>query len=256
MFVIIDMSDDRKRIFEKYRKHDIEMKRFDVKGCAPFFYLKAHKEYYDAAEIKETVNCYGQALFAHGFAPPRALADLEFKPYTLPLKMLVCSAAAYYRSLSAKKRNVTVTVIDQRAKCGDVIGTLAECVRYVRVISDKTDRYESICREIYKKSGAAITVTDDIACAYGSDMILSVDNKSISDFDCGKIMVYKKSAEQKNAYSFSSCNAEYPLFDCDKAGIDSYLLLCALYETCGYRIEEMPLFKNFDAAASSIKINA
>lgn len=53
MFVIIDMSDDRKRIFEKYRRHDIEIKRFDVKGCAPFFCLKAHRRFYDAEEIKK-----------------------------------------------------------------------------------------------------------------------------------------------------------------------------------------------------------
>ena len=66
----------------------------------------------------------------------------------------------------------------------------------------------------------------------------------------------EKTAEQKNAYSFSSCKTVYPGFDCERAGVDSYLLLCALYETCGYRPEGLPLFDGFDAAASVMKINA
>lgn len=256
MFVIIDMSDDRKRIFEKYRRHDIEIKRFDVKGCAPFFCLKAHRRFYDAEEIKKTVGRYGLAVFAHDIPIPHELSDLEFKPYTLPLKMLICSAAAYYGSLGEKQRRECVTVIDKRAKCCDVIWTLANNVRYVRVITDKAEKYEDACRKIYEKCGAAVSVTDKLASAYGSDMIISVDNSEVKDFDCGKIMVYKKTAEQKNAYSFSSCRTVYPGFDCERAGVDSYLLLCALYETCGYRPEGIPLFDGFDAAASVMKINA
>lgn len=256
MFVIIDMSDDRKRIFEKYRRHDIELKRFDVKGCAPFFTLKAHKVYYDTKEIRKTVERYGLALFSHETSAPTELSDLEFKPYVLPLKMLICSAAAYYGYLDKEQRHACVTVIDKRAKCCDVIELLANNVRYVRVITDKADKYESVCRMIYEKSGAAVYVTSELASAYGSDMILSVDNSEICDFDCGKIMVYKKTAEQKNAYSFSHCKAAYPNFDCEKAGVDSYLLICALYETCGYHPNGVPLFDGFDAAASLMKINA
>lgn len=240
MFVIIDMSDAKKRIFEKYRKHETVITRHDVCSSAPFFVARAHKLYPDLAELKHIVTRYGCAIASDGVFLPDSFDSLMFRPHILPLKMLIKSAAA---ALSSKgKSNISVTVIDKDAKVPSDIEQLVPFARRVRVITAKHSLYDESVSRIYKNLGAVVMVSDNYSTAYGSDLIISLDDKELNGFDYGKIIVYKKYSPQSNVFVLDKCRFNYHGFDSEKYGVDSYLFLCALYETCGYRLDQLPMF--------------
>lgn len=249
MFVIVDMSDNRKRLFEKYRRHDIETKRFDVKSCAPFFVAKSHREYTGLELLKETVKRYGFALFPDKEKPPQPLEELTFTPHVLPLKMLIKTAANHYGALKSAQQKVTVSVVDKMGKASDMIGELASAVRYVRVVSAKTKLYESVSQKIYERCGAVVMVTDNFSTIYGSDIILSVDDKGLENFDVGTIIVYQKYSNLKNVHVMNNTSINYAKFDSESLGVNKYRFICALYETCGYRIYDVPIFEGFEKIA-------
>lgn len=243
MFVIVDMSDKRKRIFEKYRRHEIELKRHDVCSCAPFFVAKGHRDYTDYNELKKIVECYGVALFAKGFEVPDILAPLEFYPTVLPLKMLVKTVAEYF-SKQQEMSDLTVTVVDKSAKAGDILYLLAKNVRYVRVVTSRMDRYGFFAEKIYNSMGISVELTNDLSHAYGSDIVISTDDKNLEHFDKCKIISYKKHTDNPNVFALSCSDLSYGKFNSEEYGIDKYLFICALYETCGYHLKEIPIFKD------------
>lgn len=245
MFVVVDMSNSPKRIFEKFRHHEIELKRYDVKGCAPFFVARCHRDYTDFAELKAIIERYGVALLPDGEAAVKQLAPLEFVPTVLPLKMLVKTVGEYFCSRDVRC-DLAVTVIDKSAKVCDVLPILAKNVRYVRVITSRYDRYEMCAEDIFNSYGISIDVSDDLSVSYGSDMIISLDDKELASFDCGKIICFKKYTQNPNVFTLSQSDLLYKKFDSEKFGIDKFTFVCALYETCGYYLSQIPVFKDIN----------
>ncbi len=243
MFVIIDMSENKNRIFEKWRKHEIELNRFDVASAAPFFVLKANKKYTDIARVKSLVECYGSAIFAKGYEIPTQLRELEFQPSVLPLKMLIKTVADYFLRQEAMGE-VSVSVVDEFAKAGDMLQYLAKSVRYLRVITSRPDRYELYSNKLYSSLGISVELSGDLMSAYGSDVIISLDDTKLEDFNKSKIVVHKKLSSNRNVYCLDKSDLKYKFFDCTRYGIDEFYFLCALYETCGYRIKDIPNFIN------------
>ncbi|MBQ8227747.1 MAG: hypothetical protein IJZ88_01905 [Clostridia bacterium] len=243
MFVIVDMSDGQKRIFEKFRKHEIELKRHDVKGCAPFFVAHCHRDYTDFDELKKIVSRYGVALFAQNDILTQKLTPVAFTPTVLPLKMLIKTVGEFFARQS-ERCNLSVAVIDKSARACDTMSTLAENVRYVRVITSRFDRYEICASEIFASYGISIDLSDNVASAYGSDVVISVDDAGLSNFDRGKIICYKKQTQNKNVFTLSQSDLNYAKFDCERYGIDKFTFICALYETCGYHLPHIPCFKD------------
>ena len=241
MFVIIDMSDERKRIFEKYRKHETTVTRHDVFSCAPFFVARAHKLYPDFEELRRVVTRYGCALAADDICLPDSFGTLMFSPQILPLRMLVNSAAL---AISSKgKSNISVTVIDKDAKAVGDIDKIVPFARSVHVITAKQHLYDETVSGIFENFGAVVIVSDNYSTAYGSDLIISLDDRELDGIDYGKIIVYKKYSLQGNVTAVNKCRFTYRGFDSEKYGVDSYLFLCALYETCGYRLNQIPVFE-------------
>ncbi len=243
MFVIIDMSENKNRIFEKYRKHDIQLSRYDVSSSAPFFVLKGHRKYTDISKVKRVVECYGSAVFAKGYEVPEELRSLEFVPTVLPLKMLIKTVAEYF-SRQECVGDLSVSVVDEFAKAGDSLQYLAKSVRYLRVITNRMDRYEFYCNQLYSSTGISVEMSNDLMTAYASDIIISLDDTRLTTFDKSKIIVHKKYSTNKNVRFLDKCDLEYKNFDCTRYGIDKFYFLCALYETCGYRLKDIPTFIN------------
>lgn len=245
MFVVVDVSDNRKRLFEKYRSHEIQLKRYDVSGCAPFFVAKCHRRYTDFDDLIKTISRYGVALISEGDDLEEKLSSVLFSPSVLPLKMLIRTIGEHFLRQGGKN-NQTVTVVDRAAKGCETLPVLAKSVRYVRVVTSRFDRYESCASEIFSSYGISIDLSDDLATAYGSNVIISLNDNGLEDFDCGKIICYKKLSRQRNVFELTSCDLDYKKFDCKAYGIDPFTFVCALYETCGFSLPQIPIFKDID----------
>lgn len=243
MFVIVDMSDNRKRIFEKFRQHEIELSRQDVKGCAPFFIAKCHRNYTDYDELKRIISRYGVALFSKEIVPKEQLASLQFVPAVLPLKMLVKTVSEGY-ALQKARCNRTVTVIDPNGGACDEVASLVRNVRYVRVVTSRSDRYSLAADKIFDFYGITIDVSDKISTSYGSDIIISLDDSAFDGIDCGRIICFRRKTSNKNVFVVNQCELKYDRFNSEDFGIDSFVFICALYETCGYHLHQIPVFKD------------
>ncbi len=243
MFVIIDMSNNQRRLFEKYRRHEIELKRHDVHSCAPFFVASCHRNYTDFDKLRAIVERYGVALFARDTQVPQQLVDLEFEPTVLPLKMLIKTVAEHL-SRQEKRCDLTVSIIDKSAKAGDVLHYIAKQARYVSVLTSRMDRYEFYTERIYNSMGISVDLTDNLSSLYSSDIIISVDDKELDFFDKSKIISYRKYTQNQNVFTLCESDLFYKKFDCERFGIDKFRFVCALYETCGYHLKEIPIFKD------------
>ena len=241
MFVIVDMPDGRKRIFEKFRRHEIELKRHDVKGCAPFFVASCHRNYTDFNELKKLISRYGVALVGQDEMLRNEMSSVLFEPTVLPLKMLVKTVGEYF-GREKENQSKTVTVFDDNARACDVISFLARNVRYVRVVTSRFDRYEIAAAEVFASYGISIEISDNLATAYGSDVIITLSDEPFKDFDCGKVICYKKHTQNPNFFALNQTNLSYDRFDCERYGIDNFTFVCALYETCGYYLKKIPVF--------------
>ncbi len=247
MFVVVDMSGGRKRIFEKFRRHEIELRRHDVKGCAPFFVAKCHRGYTDFDELKKMISRYGVALVGQDNELKKELSSVLFEPAVLPLKMLVQTVGEYFWR-EKEQRNKTVAIFDENAKAYDVLGTLARNVRYVRVVTSRLDRYETTAAEIFNSHGICVELSDNVATAYGSDIIISLNDKPFADYDYGRIFCYKKYTGNSHVFVLNHTNLGYDKFDCEQYGIDKFTFICALYETCGYHIRKIPVFTELNGS--------
>lgn len=245
MFVIVDMPDSKKRLFEKFRRHEIELKRHDVKGCAPFFVASGYRNYTDFAQLKKLISRYGVALVGQDEMLRNELGSVMFEPSVLPLRMLVQTVGEYFLR-EKEQRNKTVAIVDENAKACDVVGSLARNVRYVRVITSRFDRYEITAAEIFNAYGISVELSDNLATAYGSDVIISLDDKAFGDYDYGRIFCYKKYTRNRNSFVLNHTDLSYNKFDCERYGIDKFTFICALYETCGYHIRKMPVFDDLN----------
>lgn len=252
MFVVIDMSDEKQRLFEKYRKHEISLKRYDVRSATPFFVAKCHKKYTDFNELKRIINRYGVALFDEKTEIPELLKELAFEPSVLPLKMLVRTVSEYFAGQKSRC-DLSVAVIDVSAKVCDVLPLLARQVRYVRVITSRADKYDLCADTIYKTLGISVEISDDLISAASCDIIISVDDKQSDFFTDAKIICYNKTTQKSNVFSLKDSQISYDKFDCDKYGINKFTFICALYETCGYHLKEIPVFKDISTIDKALK---
>lgn len=247
MFVIVDMPDGRKRLFEKFRRHEIELKRHDVKGCAPFFVASCYKNYTDFAQLRRLISRYGVALAGQDEVLRGELGSVLFEPSVLPLKMLVKTVGEYF-AREKEKQNKTVTVFDENARACDEIAALARNVRYVRVVTSRFDRYETVAAEIFASCGIGIELSDNLATAYGSDVIITLCDEPFADFDYGRIICHKKQTRNLNSFVLNRTDLRYDKFDCQRYGIDNFTFVCALYETCGYYLKKIPVFNELNGS--------
>lgn len=241
MFVIVDFSDNRKRRFEKFRKHIIKTKRCDLMGSAPFFVAECHRDYFDPAELEGIIKQCGTALFKDGFIP-RGFEKYQFVPSVLPLRMLVRSAASFFRDLPSAKRNISVCVIDEYAYAVEETAALSQYVRFVKVVSKRADLYSSAVEKAYNSFGAVIAVSSDGSLAENSDLVISLNDEkfNMSNIKCG--IVYSKKTYSDSIFNVHESSFLLPGFKNETQGIDDFLFLCAVFETCGYKLSEIPIF--------------
>ncbi len=250
MFVIVDLTDERNRRFEKYRKHIIETKRCDVFGGAPFFVAAGHWKYTDKNQLEGIIKRCGTAIFKDEKIPDGFL-KYRFTPQVLPLRMLIKTVAEFFKKAKSNCKNITVCVVDDFAYSADDVLALSQYVRFVRVVTKRPDVYFATQKKAYSAFGAVITVgTDKSLCAKSDCAIALCDD----EFDplsvkCG--LVYKKKSACDNVFSPSTASFSPPIFKEEQAKIDSFEFLSALFETCGYKIEKIPIF--YDAKSILFK---
>lgn len=250
MFVIVDLTDERNRRFEKYRKHTIETRRCDVFGGAPFFVAKAHGVYFDKERLEGIIKRCGAAIFKNEKIPDGFL-KYRFTPQVLPLRMLIKTVAVFFKNAPISCKNITVCVVDDFAYAADDVFALSQYVRFVRVVTKRPDVYFATQRKAYSSFGAVITVGTDKSLCAKSDCAIALCDDEFDPFavKCG--LVYKKKSACDNIFSPSTDSFSLPIFKEEQAKIDGFEFFSALFETCGYKIEKIPIF--YDAKSILFK---
>ena len=243
MFVIVDFSDERKRRFEKHRKHIIKTKRCDIFGGAPFFTASAHKIYFDRAELEGIIRQCGAAIFRDG-AVPDGFEKYCFTPSVLPLRMLVKSAAEFFSGAPPAVKNKTVCVADRYAYAAKETAELSRHVRFVRVITGRADAYYAVQKEVYNSSGAVMSVGEDANLTYGSDCVIALSDGVFDPLSVPLSLVYQKNSHCDSVFAARASSFLPSGFEEATAEIDKLEFLCALFETCGYKIPEIPVFSD------------
>lgn len=245
MLAIVDLTDSRERIFEKFRKHDIIINRLDIEKAQPVFVIKAHRKYTDFFLLEKIIKRYGKAIFLNNIVP-EGFEYLSFKEYVLPLKMLIKTADEFYKLHPKYGRKISVGIFDKSACACDETASLCRFVRCVRVITDKTELYEKCAERVYKDCGAGILVSRNRLTANGCGLIISVDDKCVNDIYFGKAVVYRKLCNNNDVSELNEYRDSAILPLPDSFGIDRFTLLCALYEECGYRQDGISVFPGTD----------
>lgn len=243
MFVIVDFEDNRKRRFEKYRKHTIETKRCDVLGSAPFFIAAAHAVYFDEQELVGIIKRCGTAIFRNGKIPP-GFEKYKFTPSVLPLIMLVRSASQFFELNPGFGKNACVSIIDKNGYAADETVHLSRSVRFVRVVTERADIYYRAGQRAYRSFGAVISSGSDSSLAGGSDCVIALSDKEFYPPGAGCALVYSKSTVCDNVFVPRRSTFLYDGFETEACGIERFEFLCALFETCGLKIKEKPIFSD------------
>lgn len=243
MFVIIDLSDERQRRFEKYRKHIIETKRCDILGGAPFFVARGHRRYVDFAELKKIIKRCGTAIFKDGYIPD-GFEKYSFVPSVLPLRMLVNSAVDFFRENPSAGR-ITVSIVDEYATAHKEVKMLSQYVRFVRVITKRPDLYSSVERDAYNSFGAVLLIEKNISAAKDSNLLIALNDGIFVPKEVEMAVVYSQKEYYENVFSVKNSSFLPVGFEKETDGTDKYQFFCGLFETCGYKIREIPVF--FDA---------
>ncbi len=243
MFVIVDLSDDRKRRFEKYRKHILETKRCDILGGAPFFITKGHRSYFDREQLEKTVKRCGTALFKDGYIP-RGFEKYQFAPSVLPLKMLVQSAVSFFCENPGSGKKLTVTIFDDYAFAADEAAALSQYVRFVKVITKRCDLYGTAQQKAYSSFGAVLNVSENDLIAEKSDCVIALSDSRFALTGTECLLVYSKKSYCENVFSAHESSFIPYEFEKEMQGTDRFCFLCALFETCGYKIRKIPVFND------------
>ncbi len=252
MFVIADFTNEEKRLFEKFRKHDFEFTRCNVQGCAPFFILRGHRLYSDMAEAENIIKQFGLAIFKDDIVPGE-LGRYKFKPRVLPVKMIIKSVCEVYSDCPELSKNITVSVFDPYAKFCDEVTELSCCVRFLKVVTKRTDVYEKIQQKIYSMNGAAIYVGNNQASADGSDIAIALSDDELTEREIKYAFVYYKSSFDRNIFQAQKYILPISGYEKEAEKVDYFSFFSALYETCGYKILKIPSFS--DVKSFFLKVN-
>ena len=243
MFAVVDLSDERNRRFEKYRKHPFTVKRCDVFGCAPFFTVEGHGRYSDFGELGRIISRIGTAIFKDGNVP-EGLEKCVYSPTVLPLRMLVKSVSEYFREQSTTGRNRKICVVDEKAYAAKEVTELSRYARFVRVVTGRRDTYSAAEQEAFKSFGAVITAGENRNLVCGCDCVIALSDRSFNPSSAELSLVYSKTAACDNVFAVKECSTLPEISDKAPAGIDRFEFYCALFETCGLRINEIPVFND------------
>ncbi len=156
--------------------------------------------------------------------------------------MLVKSAAEFFSGAPPAVRNKTVCVADRYAFAAAETAELSRYVRFVRVITDRTDAYYAVQKEVYRSCGAVMSVGTDRNLAYGSDCVLALSDSDFDPLSVPFSLVYQKNSACDSIFTVRESSFLPSEFEKETAGIDKLEFLCALFETCGYKIHEIPVF--------------
>lgn len=250
MFVIVDLTDEKNRRFEKFRKHTIETRRCDVFGGAPFFVAKAHGVYFNKDDLEGIIKRCGTAIFKCEKIPD-GFQKYRFTPQVLPLRMLVKTAEEFFKEANVSVRNSTVCIVDNLAYAIEDTISLSRYVRFVRVITKRPDVYLAAQREAFSKFGAVLTVGEDNSLAIKSDCAIALCDDEFDPLTVKCALVYRKKSACDNIFQPKTSGFLPPIYDKEAVGIDSFELLSALFETCGFKIGEIPYF--YDAKSILFK---
>ncbi len=253
MFAVIDLTNEEMRPFEKWRKHGFQIDKIPITGGFPYFTVKCHGIYSDFYRLENLIQQFSGVVFKYGKAPEN-LKKYEYIPKVLPLKMLAESVCAGFEELPEEKRNTTVCVFDRYGKICSYTERLAKSVRFVKVITDRTDIYSRLGSDIIKSCGADIGVYSDIHAVSENDFVVALSDAELplNQIGCGTVF-YKKSFNDNifcpEKCSFNSVNENYP-----PDGVDNLAFFSALNELCEMKISVIPVFS--DVKSFIIKLNA
>lgn len=228
-----------KRKFQNTFPQKTEVLQTAVRNGAPFFTVTVSKK---RGEIPwENVefhvgNCAERMLLPNGVIPPENSKIKMFEPRVLPKRALFNTACEL---LSRSKRNPvgrTITLIDENGELSRDVYRLVPFASAVRIVTEKTDLYDSASEQIMERFGAALLVTDEVSRGADSDFIIA-PNGVHDTFLPSKMCIVINGREQPSqgfiSVTCKNMNLQEHYRRIVPRGIDPDIFAAALFEKCG-----------------------
>lgn len=230
MFAILQIS-DKNTIFTKPK---IQSLRVNLPSGDAFFIVATDK-HMGKIPWKKLENSLG--ILRHGIVLPENITvpdsiDITaFTPEILPELLLMNSATNYIIKHKHSFRMKNLTVFDKNGIYTDYIERLLPCLNNIRIITDKTDIYDTLCEKLMTDYGFSLVVSEKES--FNCDAVISY-KCNVPAYFCGTIF----SGEKKyimNAEVFSGDEIDLPEeYECIRPqNIGRVLFASALYEKCG-----------------------
>ncbi|MBO5332671.1 MAG: hypothetical protein J6B37_00980 [Clostridia bacterium] len=243
MFTVLNITKRKNSIFEKlfgcFIKDEYNVRTVGVYKGAPFYELNVSvgKRKVDAQRIIDCVGKCSRRLVTNRFdLLPQNYNFGLFKSNKLYSKMIQNTFIEILEVNGLKKNPVSVCLVDRKAINTDFAQRLCEYSSTLTIVTDKTEKYNSVCEEITENTGLCPILKNNVS---NENIIINLDDNTMTihsekgtgiiengdDFTVPEIYNYLK-PQEINKYDFYS----------------------ALYELCG-------VFSLADCVFETISIN-
>ena len=229
MFAILQIS-DKNTIFTKPK---IQSRRVNLPSGDAFFIVTIDKQL-GKIPWKKLEKCLGilkkDVLLSDNTALPEGSDITLFTPDILPRLLLMNTATDYIIKHKHLFRMKNLTVFDKKGLYTDYIERLLPCLNNIRIITDKTDIYDTLCEKLMTDYGFSLVVSDKES--FNCDVVISHECNVPAYFSGTVFSGGKKYI--MNAEVFSGGEIELPeeYESIRPHNIGRVLFASALYEKC------------------------
>lgn len=243
MFTVLDITERKNNAFERLFgwliRDEYELKTVAIYKGAPFYQLRIRvgKKGLDTQRIIDSVGKCSRRLVTNNVSLLPQNSDFGiFKSKKLYDKMMQNTFLTVLYNNKINKNPLPVCIIDKNANNTDFAERLCECSSSLTIITDKNDKYNSVCDSITENTGLCPIFKKEVT---DEKIVMDLDNSIMKILSDKEEITIEKGEEfiVPEIYNYLKPQS-----------INRYDFYSALYELCG-------VFSLADCNFESIYVN-
>lgn len=243
MFAVLNIRPKSDKVYKRMWEYAFpkktEILQTAVRNGAPFFTVCVSRRRGEIPWDEVSFyagNCAERMLLPKGVIPPAESSVKAFVPKLLPQRVLFNTSCDLLARNEQSPVGKTITLIDMNGNLTREVYRLVPFASSVRVVTKKEELYESCSEKIMEDFGAALLITDNIASAADSNVIIAPDGLP-EELLMSKTCIVFSGKEQPSQGFVSVTGKDMNLQPCYRrivpAGIEEDTFAGALFEKCG-----------------------
>ncbi len=164
----------KERVCQRLYGPSVTREYVSVEAGAPFCIITAKKYKGIIPWYSVSSAAKGCLLLPEGEIPPQDAEIERFRPTRLPVRMLMNSAYLAMKQLRLPAEKVCLSVFDEQGILADLLVRFVPLARHIRVITERTDKYEQLCNTLMYSYGMSPLITKKAdASVLSSTVIIS-----------------------------------------------------------------------------------